>query len=62
MVSYVNELVETGEFPNVAALAEPHLLYETWAQMARYFGEPDRFERGLERLLDGFDAALGLTK
>jgi hypothetical protein len=30
--------------------------------MARYYGEHDRFERGLERLLDGFGAALGLTK
>jgi AcrR family transcriptional regulator len=62
MVSYVDELVETGEFPNIAALAEPDGLDEAWAQMARYYGEHDRFERGLERLLDGFGAALGLTK
>ena len=60
MVGYVNELIATGEYPN-SRRSPNHGLEETWAEMARYFGDPDRFERGLERLLDGFDAALGLT-
>ena len=60
MVDYTNELIETGEYPQLAKLVDEYGLEETWAELARYYSDPERFERGLARLLDGFAAALEL--
>jgi AcrR family transcriptional regulator len=58
MISYVNELIETGDYPQLAALTEEHGVEGTWTELDRYFRDPTRFERGLARLLDGFAASL----
>src|SRR5262249_15927675 len=55
---YINGLIRTGEYPQLAAIAEEHGLDATWNELAGYFRDDTRFERGLERLLDGFEASL----
>jgi AcrR family transcriptional regulator len=60
MVDYTTELIETGEYPQLAQLVADHGLEETWAELARYYRDPERFTRGLSRLLDGFAVALHL--
>ena len=58
MIDYVNELIATGDYPQLAALTAEHGVEETWAELDRHFRDPGRFERGLTRLLDGFAASL----
>jgi AcrR family transcriptional regulator len=55
MIAYVNELIDTGEYPQLAAMKEAYGVDEMWAEVHRSFGDPHRFERGLTRLLDGFE-------
>jgi AcrR family transcriptional regulator len=62
MIQYVNELIATGEYPQLAAMTAAHGLEETWAEMGRFFRDPERFDRGLARMLDGFAAALHLPR
>jgi AcrR family transcriptional regulator len=58
MVSYVNGLVETGHYPELAALTAEHGLAEAWEQIERHQRDPERFARNLRRLLDGIEADL----
>lgn len=58
MRDYVTGLVETGEYPGLAAIWEDPGLDEAWAQMQERIFDPDRFDRNLARLLDGFEAEL----
>jgi AcrR family transcriptional regulator len=55
MIAYVNELIETGEYPQLAVMKEAYGVDEMWAEVHRSLGDPHRFERGLTRLLDGFE-------
>lgn len=56
---YVRSLLETGDYPQIQALADELGLDETWDQIGSHLRDPDRFERGLERVLDGIEAGLG---
>lgn len=58
MIRYVNGLVETGDYPQLAALADEHGLKEAWRQISEHFRNPERFGRNLRRLLDGIEADL----
>ncbi|MCU1457232.1 MAG: putative tetR-family regulatory protein [Actinomycetia bacterium] len=58
MIAYVNGLVETGDYPQLALLAEQYGLEEAWRQIAEHLANPDRFDRNLRRLLDGIEADL----
>ena len=58
MVTYVNGLIATGDYPQLAALTEEHGLDEAWEQIERHQRDPDRFARNLRRLLDGIEASL----
>jgi AcrR family transcriptional regulator len=60
MVEYVNGLLATGEYPQLAALVAEHGLDDTWSVMSEYFTDQGRFERNLARVLDGLQASLGL--
>jgi len=42
----------------LAALADEYGLEESWRQIREHLANPDRFERNLQRLLDGFEADL----
>jgi AcrR family transcriptional regulator len=58
IVGYVNSLVATGEYPQLAALADEHGLEAAWQQIEEQRKDPDRFGRNLRRLLDGIEADL----
>jgi AcrR family transcriptional regulator len=58
MTSYVNSLVATGDYPQLAALADEHGLDGTWALVEDHFRDQGRFERNLRRILDGIEASI----
>ena len=58
MIGYVNDLIATGDYPQLAALTAEQGVEETWTELDRHYRDPGRFERGLTRLLDGFAASL----
>jgi len=59
MAAYVNGLVATGDYPQLAALADEHGLDAAWALVDDHFADPHRFERNLACILDGIEAGLG---
>jgi AcrR family transcriptional regulator len=61
VVHYVNDLVSTGDYPQLAALAEEHGLDEAWEQIEGHRRDPGRFDRNLRRLLDGIEADLAVV-
>ncbi len=58
MIAYVNGLVETGGYPQLAKLAAEPGLGESWRQISEHMADPNRFARNLGRLLDGIEADL----
>jgi AcrR family transcriptional regulator len=57
-VSYLGVLLETGDYPHTQRLFREHEIASGLDLMIRAFRNPDRFGRGLERLLDGLEASL----
>jgi AcrR family transcriptional regulator len=55
MQTYVNELVTTGEYPELTRLVETEGTAKVWAQLFAHAQDPTRFDRNLARLLDGID-------
>jgi AcrR family transcriptional regulator len=55
MTAYVVELVASGEFPEVARLIDAEGSASLWSQIQANAHDPDRFDRNLSRLLDGFE-------
>jgi AcrR family transcriptional regulator len=56
---YLAALVATGAYPAIGVLAAELGLAGAWAEVARaYRPSDDRFERGLQRVLDGVAASL----
>jgi hypothetical protein len=56
----VTSLVRTGDYPQLAALVAEHDFDELWTTVASHLRDPGRFDRNLDRLLDGIGAAFGL--
>jgi AcrR family transcriptional regulator len=54
LVAYLEAQLATGEFPHLAAFAgdDPRAGFERLAELGR---DPNRFERGLQALLDGIE-------
>ena len=61
MIAYVNGLVDSGDYPQLAALADEYGLETRWRQIEAHLRDPDRFARNLARLLDGIELAFGLA-
>lgn len=59
-VDYVETLVETGAYPHLAAMAAEHGLRAIWSEVDAHMRDERRFERNLNRLLDGIEVAFGL--
>jgi AcrR family transcriptional regulator len=55
---YVNALVATGDYPQLAALTEQFGYQGAWDEMEKHRFDPSRFDRNLRRLLDGIEADL----
>jgi AcrR family transcriptional regulator len=51
--AYIEEQVETGDFPHLQAIMPQGGMSEFWKQLEEADFDDGRFERGLERLLDG---------
>lgn len=58
LVGYVERLVHSGEYPQLLALAQEHGLDEIWEQISAHQRDDARFDRNLQRLLDGIEAGL----
>ena len=58
MIDYVNGLVATGDYPQLAALADETGSRRAGTQIEAHLRDPDRFDRNLDRLLDGIEADL----
>lgn len=58
VVDYVQGLVVSGEYPQLEALVEEHGLDAVWDQIYAHQRDDTRFERNLQRLLDGIEAGL----
>lgn len=56
MASHTAELIQTGEYPHLEAFlgaTDEESVIASWREIARQLSDGERFERGLERLLDG---------
>jgi AcrR family transcriptional regulator len=51
---YMAGLVESGDYPALAAITAEYGIDGAFAEIARQASDPDRFTRNLNRLLDGF--------
>jgi AcrR family transcriptional regulator len=58
MRAYVNELVATGDYPELSRLVAAEGIDPLWAQVTAHAQDPGRFDRNLRRLLDGIEADL----
>jgi hypothetical protein len=58
MMEYVQDLVATGDYPQLSTLAEGEGLDALWAHIQSHGLDPDRFDRNLARLLDGVERSL----
>jgi len=58
MMKYVEHLVTTGDYPQIAALVEEFGLEPAWEKIGAQHRDPDRFARNLDRFLDGIEAGL----
>jgi AcrR family transcriptional regulator len=57
LLEYVDAQLQTGQFPHIAELAgdDPR---ESFYRIARLTSDEERFERGLQRLLDGIELGI----
>ena len=55
---YVASLLGTGEYPQLEALTAAHGVEGAWDLVASHLRDPGRYDRGLQRLLDGIEASL----
>ncbi|MCU1393760.1 MAG: hypothetical protein JWM34_2188 [Ilumatobacteraceae bacterium] len=58
LVDYVDELSSKGGYPQLAKLIAEHGSHNAWSQVEKNSADPERFDRNLNRILDGFEADL----
>jgi AcrR family transcriptional regulator len=58
MLDYVARLVDTGDYPQLAALRDEYGLDEAWGRIQAHHRDVDRFRRNLDLVLDGIEAHL----
>jgi AcrR family transcriptional regulator len=58
MAAYVNELVATGDYPQLAKMMEGVGIDDLWAEIQAHSRDAARFDRNLDRLLDGIQQSL----
>ena len=55
LADYVSRLVAEGDYPELARLIEHEPMLSLWRRLEAAMGSPDRFDRTLQRLLDGIE-------
>jgi hypothetical protein len=58
MLDYVARLVDTGDYPQLAALRDEYGLDEAWGRIQAHHRDVDRFRRNLDLVLDWIEAHL----
>ena len=58
MIDYLSVLIETGAYPQLEALTADSSLRTVWRDVHRTLRDQRRFQRNLERILDGIEASL----
>jgi len=58
MIEYISVLLETGAYPQLEALTADASLRTVWREVHRALRDERRFERNLDRILDGIAASL----
>jgi len=58
MKAYVTRLLTTGDYPELSALVDSLGLEQAWMAITDHQRDDGRFERNLDRLLDGFESDL----
>jgi AcrR family transcriptional regulator len=58
MVEYVNGLIATGDYPQLAEMVSKGSTEEIWGRIEAHVRDRGRFDRNLARILDGFEAAI----
>lgn len=58
MITYVNGLLQTGDDPHLAAMADEVGIDTAWRQIEAHTRDTTRFARNLNRLFDGIEASL----
>ena len=58
VMTYVGELLRSGDFPELTRLVADDGLARTWSRIHVHAHDPARFDRNLERLLDGIERDL----
>jgi AcrR family transcriptional regulator len=53
LLRFMQAQLATGAFPHVSALLGKDSMMGAWSRISRYLGDAERFERGLETLIDG---------
>jgi AcrR family transcriptional regulator len=62
MLGYVNDLLATGDYPQLSALADDGGLEASWSQIQSTMRDVGRFDRNLTRLLNGFEQEFGRSE
>lgn len=57
MVSYLDDLIATGDYPTLKAMTDGSSMDAEWARISSAMRDESRFDRNLARLLDGFEKA-----
>jgi len=58
LMAYIDTQLESGEYPRIRAMLAAEDPSVTWTRLAEATLDPLRFDRGLERVLDGIELAL----
>ena len=58
ILDYVRELIASGDYPQLADMVKDGGLESLWAQLQDHARDESRFERNLNRLLDGIERSL----
>ncbi len=56
MLTFAAKMMATGEFPQTEKLLGGDGASAAWTKIATFMNDPDRFQRGLDALLDGLEA------
>ncbi len=59
MVGYIQELLDRHEYPALSGLVDELGLADAWSMIQTHADGAGRFERNLDRLLDGFERGTG---
>ncbi len=57
-IDYIDQQIQAGHYPHINKLIGEGNARSSWEQITAIIGDENRYERGLQRLLDGFERAL----